>query len=679
MAYEPLIRDSDGSGEVALRKATTTEENYLAYRMGLYLADSANISPAFLTTSSSDGTAIGSHANTYFNVNIGQQVVLTDTTTETVTLYQKNPFFNQSDSDVRRILEHSIDDGQTRIDEFDSADITGLSNRLVSRMFTSDYPGTMRLATAAPSGDYTLVQEAFRDTRGNDDSDVNIYNLYKRTSMTAPDTIRPFSIKRASGKTGAYQGLQALSDRQVEQTFGSRARSLIDPGTSSVGAYQLRSAVQGAPTDAGTWVSKGTATDTRNVAVEEDYTRNCQVTRFTDFLGNYTGNYTGTFQNTTTNVFAGNYLRDFTGNFIGTYTGEKDYLKDFLGNYTGNFTQTFTGNYNPTYTGNFLRDYTGNFARDYLRDFTGDFTGNFLSDNETGPFLYENNGTISPNHGYNWRYSLNSTVVDIWYEGIRYTTPAYSTTTDALSATEITVTSGALNGRTFVRGPIQINNVSGQFHYEIAEKYLGADTGPLYVIDYSRNYTRVAAEGYITTSFSRNFTGAHPTLPTYDYLGNFITTSYTGNYTGNFSAIYMSEFLGAFTRNSTTNFTTNSTRAFTTTYTDAFAQGFTDLATEYTRARDSNSFSSIATETYIGTFTSPFDYQGTSTAFTTDRTVDSIGNYIAEFDVERDILETYSATYTGNFVGDFVGNFIGYELSPTNTTINTYTLYVRVA
>ena len=835
---EPLIRDSDGSGNVALRRATTTEENYLAYHMGLYLADSANIPNALLTTNASGGTAIGSHANTYYNSTIRSgSVAFDDTTTETVTLYQKNSIFDETDSDVRRTIsrksyssedrvtditanlsqvnllrnrvkadyaqilsvsgddltikipsdrnltfdrfvgqsinqhdsgvngyatlagtvefgnalheppkmtvevavgvttgryedsddayvinfrnatiggtayssssantEYEVGDNgiyvnaltqqnfQTIINEFDSADMTGLSNRLVSRVFTSDYPGTMKLATAAPSGDYTLVQEAFRDTRGNDDSDVNIYNLYKRTSMSAPDTIRPFSIKRSNGDSGDYQGLQAMTDRQIGQTFGARARYLINPASSSVGAYQLRSAVQGAPTDAGTWVAKGTATDTRNVAVEEDYTRNCQVTRFTNFVGDYTGNYTGTFQNTTTNVYAGNYLRDFLGNFIGTYTGEADYTSGpFTGEFIGNFTRNFDGNYLRDYIGNFLEaDFVGTFSRDYLRDFTGNFVGTFQRDNEIGPYYFEG---YNPYDGtgaltkYGWAAPVSTvySFVLLYYENVRVQV-SFGSYAAAAAATEITVsgTGTSLDGRTFVRGTLQTSdaNYSG---YKIAEKFTGADTGPLYVIDYSRNFTRAAVETYIAQDYTRNYTGSQTrgNFPleftvAYDYVGNFITTQSVGNYTGNFtntfSGNFLSEFSDVFTRNSQDNYTT----AYTTTFTEDFIYNFTVTSTS-TRENTTTTYNRFDFTPFLGNFLGPFAYQGLSNQFTSIDTIDSVGNYIAEFDVERDILEMYVGAYAGNFVGDFVGDFTGFELSAANTTINTYTLYVRVA
>lgn len=835
---EPLIRDSDGSGNVALRRATTTEENYLAYHMGLYLADSANIPNALLTTNPSGGTAIGSHANTYYNSTIRSgSVAFDDTTTETVTLYQKNSIFDETDSDVRRTIsrksyssedrvaditanlsqvnllrnrtkfdyveilsvsgddltikipsdrnvtfdrfvgnsinqhdsgvngfatlagtvefgsflheppkmtvevavgvttgryedsdnayvinfrnatiggtayssssaniEYEVGDNniyvnaltqqnfQTIINEFDSADMTGLSNRLVSRVFTSDYPGTMKLATAAPSGDYTLVQEAFRDTRGNNDSDVNIYNLYKRTSMTAPDTIRPFSIKRSNGDSGDYQGLQAMTDRQIGQTFGARARYLINPASSSVGAYQLRSAVQGAPTDAGTWVAKGTATDTRNVAVEEDYTRNCQVTRFANFVGDYTGNYTGTFQNTTTNVYAGNYLRDFLGNFIGTYTGEAIYMAvPYTGEFTGNFTRNFDGNYLRDYTGNFLgTDFVGNFARDYLRDFTGNFIGNFLRDNEIGPYYFEavgappisTPGSNTPQK-YSWTttFSGNDQNVYIAYEN-SLVKVLFGSVAAAQAATEITVsgTGTPLDGRTFVRGTLNSSDINYNY-YRVAEKFVGADTGPLYVIDYSRNFTRTQAETYIAEFYQRAFTGPQDrggTIVDYDYVADYITQQFTGNYTGNFTNTFSGNFLSSFTDTFTRNSQDNYTTAYTTTFADDFQTQFTVTSTS-TRENTTTEYTRFDFTAFMGNFVGPFDYQGLSNQFTSIDTIDSVGNYIAEFDVERDILETYVGAYAGNFVGDFVGDFTGFELSATNTTINTYTLYVRVA
>jgi hypothetical protein len=362
-----LIRDSDNG--VALKEISSTQENYLAYQAGLYLADSANIPGALIKTSSTDAASIGSYTNTRYDKSLSDHGGTFNILSTTTTLYQHNPNFDESDSDVRRPLEQVIEaSGQSKIFEMDSDEMDTLSARLASRIFTSDYPGTVQLATSAPSGDYTLVEEAFRDTRANDDSDVNIYNIYKRTSMSAPSTARPFALKRHNDSdNGAYEGLQAMTDRQIKHSFGHRVKSLINPGTSSVGSYQLRSSGQGAPTDSGTWVAKGTATDTRFVKTASDYTRNITVVRYTDYLGDFTNDYTGTF------------TRDFTGQFEGTYVGSESYTGTFVGDFVRdvvNFAGLFTGEFQGAdFTGTYATAYTGNFVPTYSRSSTNTFSG----------------------------------------------------------------------------------------------------------------------------------------------------------------------------------------------------------------------------------------------------------------------------------------------------------------
>jgi hypothetical protein len=290
------------------------------------------------------------------------------------------------------------------------------------------------------------------------------------------------------------------------------------------------------------------------------------------------------------------------------------------------------------------------------------------------------------NHKYTWFRLVDATsvIVTIYYNDIQYT-HTFASAAEADAATELTVDSSnstELAGRTFVRGTVEYTSGAGDVFrfYKIAEKFTGTDTGPLYTQDYSRNYTRDRTTNYIADNYQRSFQGVVGTLNStlYDYVGDFVTEAFLGNYTGDFTNVYTGEFLSSFTRNSTRNSQDTYTTEYTTTYTDSFATGFTNL-TQYTRIRNSTNFSRESVGNYIATYIGPFNYQGNSSAFTRNRQIDSVGNYIAEFDVERDILETYIGTYAGNFVGDFTGNFIGFELSPTNTTINTYTLYVRVA
>ena len=50
-------------------------------------------------------------------------------------------------------------------------------------------------------------------------------------------------------------------------------------GNKGVGTYILNSATTGAPSETGTWVAKGTATDTRHTTTDTDYTQ--------DFVGTF--------------------------------------------------------------------------------------------------------------------------------------------------------------------------------------------------------------------------------------------------------------------------------------------------------------------------------------------------------------------------------------------------------
>ena len=104
------------------------------------------------------------------------------------------------------------------------AEVSSLVDRLNSVIFTNDYPGTYKLATSAPSGDYTeKIAGLFTDTkvnsRGNSET-VNTYNLYRRTAMTAATAIRPVALKRSSGGSGTFQGLQEMTDAEIKYTFG---------------------------------------------------------------------------------------------------------------------------------------------------------------------------------------------------------------------------------------------------------------------------------------------------------------------------------------------------------------------------------------------------------------------------------------------------------------------------
>ena len=296
-----------------LKQVTTTEEQYFAYQAGLQLSTAADTEPGCLKTASSGSPAtVGTFTDTRFNEAIGSHGTLTTSSTAT-TLYQSEGTAAEDGGDFRYPVEFVSNSG-AELHEMTDAEVSALVDRLNLVIFANDYPGTYKLATSAPSGDYTQkIAGLFTDTKVNSSGNsetVNTYNLYRRTAMTAPTAIRPVALKRSSGGTGTFQGIQEMSDAEIKYTFGQRAKTRIMNGSLGVGTYLIKSATQGAPTDTGTWVAKGAAVDTKNTTTNTDYTQ------------------------------------DFVGDFGGIFT------QDFVGNFTGNFETTFTGDFTNTFTRN---------------------------------------------------------------------------------------------------------------------------------------------------------------------------------------------------------------------------------------------------------------------------------------------------------------------------------------
>src|SRR6056300_1171449 len=290
------IDDTDGN----LKKITATEENYLAYRAGLQLAAAGTSEVASLNSSS--GTTVGTYTDTQFDQAVGTHPgsSLTTTTTNT-TIYQNSGTVSYVDSDgFRRPLAFETGGG-FNAKEMPDSDLNLLVDELNTRIQTFEYPGTYRLASSTPGGDYTAaLSNVFTDNR-SDGTAVN-YTVWKRTAMSAPTTTKYVRIKGIyTDETDlgeSYDGLREASDAQINYTLGSVAQNRIM--TSGVGTALLRSSADGAPSP-GTWVSRGTALDTKQETTDDDYTRDStrnstrdSTDNFTrDSLVNYGVNYEG--------------------------------------------------------------------------------------------------------------------------------------------------------------------------------------------------------------------------------------------------------------------------------------------------------------------------------------------------------------------------------------------------
>ena len=403
MATSLKLHDASSDGD--LKQITTSEENYLAYRAGLNLAAGAKTQVGSLSDVNTPGThaTVGTFTDTVYDQAIGTHgTTLTQTTTNT-TLYQRDTSAGEDGGNFRYPIKWDTSTNPDSVKEMTDAEVTTITDRLIGTIFANDYPGIYVLGTSAPSGDYDVhLSNIFTDTR-KDGTSVN-YNIYQRQSMTAPTAVRPVALKRSSGGSGTFQGIQEMSDAEIKYNFGQRAKTRIMNGSLGVGTYLIKSATQGAPTDTGTWVAKGAAVDTKNTTTNTDYTQDFVGDfggNFTqDFVGNFTGNFETTFTGDFTNTFTRNSTQNFTRNSTATFTG--DFTGNFASTFTGDFTGDFAGrnpsletgvfdinaNYNTlnytrnsttNFVGDFTRNSTTNFVGDFTGDFVGDFTGNFAN------------------------------------------------------------------------------------------------------------------------------------------------------------------------------------------------------------------------------------------------------------------------------------------------------------
>ena len=702
MADTPVkITGIDSNGKPQLKEFSTTEENYLAYQAGLNLAGSATSVPYTLNVST--GTTVGSFSDTSFDQVVGTHGQTLTTSTTTTTLKQKTGTAAESGASRRKPVHYAEDGPKSQLHEMTSSEVSSLTDRLVSRIFTSDYPGTYKLATSLPTGGYTVkLSNVFSDTRT--DGTTQNYSIYKRTSMTSPTVVRPLAIKRSSGLTGTYQGLQEMSDAQIQYTFGQRAQTRIMDDAQGVGSYLLLSSAQGNPTTAGysgTWASKGVATDTRNtVDVNKAYTRlstrsrssaytRISVGNFTrDFTGNYTRvTSTRTSTRTSSRDFAGNFLGNFTTdysrNFVGanstrtrpsSYTreaivnstrdsvGDGDYLGNYTGEYSRNFSRTRASNYSRNFAGNFSTDYSRNFAGNFLGNYTGNYTG------ATPTFTRIYTGNYTRQNFQLVGYSLASPA-NYWYfagptgnQSVVRNNITVATTSD-MSATEIT--SG---GTTYKRGTYQTGSYGYQY-YNFEEStgstaYTRTETG--FVANYTRDSVGPLVPAGTYTAYAYDVT-----TPASSYRYWAEEVDFVG---GNAVSVYWGSNTAKIGPNGSSNFThsdgyqydrgpfqTSVGKIFITQYYSVRRRyNIATYVGNYTRTRNST-YSRLAAWTRLRTSTNIVNRASSYSRVTSTRT--SNRNY------SRNIIDDYSRNYTRistrtdvqdtSYIGDFTGNYLG--------------------
>lgn len=489
---------SDGS----LKKMTASEENYLAHQAGIKLGEAGEAQVASITTSSSGNATVGTYTNTTMDGNVGDHdASARNVTTTNTTIYQKEGTAPTDGGNYFQPVIFDKSDTKT-IKVVNDAEMAVIVDRLLLTIFANDYAGTYKLGSSAPSSDYSAhISNVFSDTRA-DGTTVN-YSIYKRDTFTEPTKISPMRLLNSSGD------LQAMTPTQIKYTFGQVAKTRIMNGSAGVGTYQLRSSAQGVPTDSGTWVAKGTATDIRNTLADQNYTRDSTDS----FAGNYSGAAYQTFYQTSyQGEYDGNYTGQYVGNYAGNYDGSGTFTRNALENYMVDYEGNFDGASPGDAGGGFEVIYVGNYESDYIGNFIGNYDG-----------VYQRTSTVAAEETFQRVTVINYSGVigdgSTVYSQVSYTGDYTGTYTGNY-----------------------VGDYEGQFTRDLTSNFIG---------NFERNYTANYVPTYVGT-YEEHYTG--------DYTGNYVGgADYIGVYSGNYDGEYIGDFIGDFTSNYVSNYTANYT------------------------------------------------------------------------------------------------------------------------
>ena len=274
----------------------------------------------------------------------------------------------------------------------------------------------------------------------------------------------------AASEFFSIRDLDSASTRTFRKLFQKRIQD------SKIGTYQLRTSGDGAPTDPGTWVSKGSATDTKKTTADVAYVAAFANTFNINYVRGYTNQYTATY----TRVYEGGDESDIPGETGYLKAYDTLYQKDYLAAYTGTFEEVYGGvqdgpAYTRAYTGTYERDVEESYQRNYARNYTGSFLRPF-----TAYFV-------------------------AYYQGQQYTGfSAYLGPGDGSTETGDYVTGPPGNfgniytgaSSYYVRAANMIYFVTGEFFY--VSYYSRANIFPDYYPNYETTYTR---EFYLGTNY----------------------------------------------------------------------------------------------------------------------------------------------------------------------------------
>ena len=599
--------------------------------------------------------------------------------TSATTLYQNlsSVAAQRNDNDWRGIVQWDTTQSPPGIKEMSDAELDILVERLVKTIMENEYPGTFRLASSVPSGDWTsYLPNVFTDTRN--DGTVQTYSIYIKSGMTSPAPAKPITIERSSGSTGTFSGLKQGSESVISTTLGERSKEIIK--STGIGTYQLRSSAQGAPTEPGVWVPRGIAVDTRNATVYSENVDNYFADYALDYIGNFIGdtnptiNFTQQYEDDI--FYEGDFILDtpYEGDFILDIFYEGDFILDIF--YEGDFTADFIldteyeGDFiadyilDIIYEGDFIADfildilYEGDFIADFILDifYEGDFIADFILDiqyqDETNPtqdFFGETNPTITPAIQF---FGETNPTIQYFEETNPTTNPTIQYFGETNPTTNPTIqyfeeTNPTTNPTIQYFGE---TNPTIDYYGETNPttnptiQYFGETNPTIQYFGETNPTTNPTIQYFEETNPTIQYFGeTNPTTnPTIQYVNE---TNPTINYVGNADFIGNADYIANYVGTSETNFTEpylaepNATINYI---------GNADFIANYAQAIP-----------YIGDTNPQINYFGE---------IDYIGNFVGNVNYEGNTNPQINYFAEINYIGDFVGN-VNY-IGNTNPQIN---------
>lgn len=302
MAFNILYWDS---ADASIKRATTAQLDQLAEFILETMA--AGTYAGTLAVGGSSGTAIGTFTDRYRSGVVGNR----DTTLleTTYTIRQINS--TQSGTvNPPNYLGYEAS-GNDRVIRESATTLNQLADEIISRMVSSEYPNSYQLSVGAPSGGTWVSRGNLVDTRRqqffNPYQTVSDYALWHKVSSSTY-TSRGIRLLKRDGSE-----IVEWTDTEISRLIKTVEDRIIATG---IGTYSLGTT---APST-GTWVSKGSATDTYKGTTDTNYIRTQDETILENYLRDisYAGNYVrGKF------TYTGNYVgtATFTGNYLGSYEG----------------------------------------------------------------------------------------------------------------------------------------------------------------------------------------------------------------------------------------------------------------------------------------------------------------------------------------------------------------------